>query len=108
MIDPQVQANTWVKNMERAISKNNVKELDPSNEKMMQVIENAIIQGQVVILENVGEELDPSIEPVLNKSLRKFGEKYLMYMGEKEIVYNPNFRFYMTTKLANPKYKAEV
>lgn len=31
-----------------------------------------------------------------------------MYMGEKEVLYNPNFRFYMTTKLANPKYKAEV
>lgn len=32
----------------------------------------------------------------------------MMIIGEKEILYNPNFRFYMTTKLANPKYKAEV
>ena len=29
-------------------------------------------------------------------------------MGDKEILYDPNFRFYMTTKIANPKYKPEV
>lgn len=29
-------------------------------------------------------------------------------MGEKEILYNPNFRLYITTKLPNPTYKAEV
>ena len=28
--------------------------------------------------------------------------------ADKEIKYNPDFRFYMTTKLANPRYKAEV
>lgn len=56
----------------------------------------------------MGEELDPSLEPVLNKQLRTVNNKLMMYMGEKEILYNPNFRFYMTTKLANPKYKAET
>ncbi|CAK87804.1 unnamed protein product (macronuclear) [Paramecium tetraurelia] len=108
MIDPQVQANNWIKNMERAINKNNIKELDPQNEKMMSIIETAIANGQIVILENMGEDLDPSLEPVLNKQLRTVNNKLMMYMGEKEILYNPNFRFYMTTKLANPKYKAET
>lgn len=28
--------------------------------------------------------------------------------ADKEIKYDPRFRFYMTTKLANPRYKAEV
>lgn len=32
----------------------------------------------------------------------------MIYLGEKEILYNPNFRFYMTTKLANPRYKPEI
>jgi len=31
--------------MEKAINKNNVKELDPSNEKMMNIIEYAISHG---------------------------------------------------------------
>ena len=29
-------------------------------------------------------------------------------MGDKEILYDPNFRFYMTTKLTNPTYKPEI
>jgi dynein heavy chain len=31
-----------------------------------------------------------------------------MYLGEKEILYNDNFRLYITTKLPNPTYKAEI
>jgi len=34
--------------------------------------------------------------------------KLLIYLGEKQINYNPAFRFYLTTKLANPKYKPEL
>jgi dynein heavy chain, axonemal len=36
------------------------------------------------------------------------GGKYVFYLGEDEVLYNMNFRFYMTTKLSNPSYKAEV
>lgn len=68
----------------------------------------SISQGHVVILQNIDDEIDPSIEPILNKSLKKVAGKYMMYLGEKEVLYNPAFRFYMTTKLGNPKYKAEV
>jgi dynein heavy chain len=74
----------------------------------MNVIEHAINHGNVIILQNIDEEIDPSIEPILNKSLKKIGGKYIMYLGEKEVLYNMNFRFYMTTKLSNPRYKAEV
>jgi dynein heavy chain len=52
--------------------------------------------------------LEASIEPVLVKTIKKVAGKYLMYMGEKEILYNPNFRFYITTKLPNPSYRAEI
>ena len=74
----------------------------------MNTIEFGISQGNVIILQNVDEDIDPSIEPILNKSIKKVAGRLMMYLGEKEVLYNPNFRFYMTTKLANPKYKAEV
>lgn len=32
----------------------------------------------------------------------------MMILGDKEILYDPNFRFYMTTKISNPIYKPEV
>jgi len=35
----------------------------------MRTLENAIQFGQPVLLENVGEEMDPSLEPVLLKQV---------------------------------------
>jgi len=114
-IDPQLQANTWIKNMERSKvpSKEKVSEkvlvIDPQTENYMQTLERAISWGHVVILQNIDEDLDPSLEPILNKSLKKMAGKILLCISaDKEIKYDPNFRFYMTTKLANPRYKAEV
>lgn len=36
------------------------------------------------------------------------GKTLLVLGADKEIKYDENFRFYMTTKMSNPKYKAEV
>jgi len=32
----------------------------------------------------------------------------MLIMGEKEVLYDQNFRFFMTTKLSNPTYKPEI
>ena len=61
-----------------------------------------------MVFQNVEEEIDTNIEPVLKKSLKKVAGKLMIIMGEKEVLFDPNFRFYMTTKLANPTYKPEV
>lgn len=39
----------------------------------LQVLENAIQFGNPVLLQNVQEELEPSLNPVLNKSLTRIG-----------------------------------
>ncbi len=67
-IDPQGQANKWIKNMEKD-SKLQVIKLSDAN--YTRTLENAIQFGTSVLLENVGEELDPSLEPILLKSTFK-------------------------------------
>ena len=47
----------------------------------------------------MGEELDPSLEPVLAKAFVKRGNAVLIKLGDKEIDFNPDFRLYITTKL---------
>uniref|UniRef100_A0A3P9JFG5 Dynein heavy chain ATP-binding dynein motor region domain-containing protein n=1 Tax=Oryzias latipes TaxID=8090 RepID=A0A3P9JFG5_ORYLA len=74
----------------------------------LQILENAIQFGNPVLLQNVQEELDPSLNPVLNKSLTCIGGSFLLKLGDKEVEYNPDFRFYITTKLSNPHYTPEV
>lgn len=48
------------------------------------------------------------MEPLLNKNIKKVGGVKSIYLGEEPVRYDDNFRFYMTTKLPNPKFKAEV
>ncbi len=33
---------------------------------------------------------------------------WYLKLGDREVEYNQNFRFYMTTKLSNPNYSPEV
>jgi len=58
------QANKWVKNMERDNRLNVIKLTDTS---YLRTLENAIQFGSPILLENIGEELDPVLEPVLQK-----------------------------------------
>lgn len=70
MIDPQGQANKWVKNSER---ENNLNVIKLTDGDFMRTLENCIQFGTPLLLENVGEELDPSLEPLLLKQVFKQG-----------------------------------
>ena len=105
MVDPQGQAIKWIKNME---SKHGLKIIDLQQADYMRTLENAIQFGTPVLLQNVQEELDPSLAPVLAKAFTKQGGRLLLKLGDKEIEYNPEFRFYITSKLSNPHYAPEI
>lgn len=105
MIDPQRQANRWVKNMEKA---NKLSVIKLSDAHYVRTLENAIQLGTPVLLENIGEELDASIEPILLKlTFKQQGVEYIK-LGENIIEYSRDFRLYITTRLRNPHYLPEV
>lgn len=39
-------------------------------------------------MENIEEELDPSLEPVLGKLLQKKGAQYFLRLGDQDIPYS--------------------
>lgn len=79
IIDPQSQGNKWIKNMEK---QNNHKVIKLSNPKFLTIIDNAIRLGFPVLLENVEEKLDPSLEPVLAKSIVKNQGQWCIKLGD--------------------------
>ncbi|XP_026109897.1 LOW QUALITY PROTEIN: dynein heavy chain 7, axonemal-like [Carassius auratus] len=105
MIDPQGQANKWLKNMEKSNSLHIIKLSDAD---FVRTLENCIQFGTPVLLENVGEELDPILEPLLLKQTFKQGGSVCIRLGDSTIEYAPDFRFYITTKLRNPHYLPEI
>jgi dynein heavy chain len=105
MIDPQAQANKWVRNLE---SENDLKLCKQNQSTFVRTIENAISFGQPVLLENVPEALDPILESVLLKTIVTAGGISTIRLGDSQVEYDPKFRLYMTTKLPNPHYSPET
>ncbi|KAI8903374.1 dynein heavy chain, N-terminal region 2-domain-containing protein [Gorgonomyces haynaldii] len=105
MIDPQGQANRWIKNLEKP---KNLQVVKLSDGDYVRTLENAVQFGTPVLLENVGEELDPVLEPLLLKQTFKQGGITCIRLGDSTVEYSPEFRFYITTKLRNPHYLPEL
>ncbi|XP_053845413.1 dynein axonemal heavy chain 1 [Vidua macroura] len=104
-IDPQGQANKWIKNLERA---NSLEVAKLSDRDFLSTLENTISFGKPFLLENVGEELDPVLEPVLLKETFKQQGSTVLKLGDTVIPYHDDFKMYITTKLPNPHYSPEV
>ncbi|KAF6263196.1 dynein heavy chain 8 [Scenedesmus sp. NREL 46B-D3] len=106
LIDPQGQANKWIKCLERD---NRLQVIKPSEGgEFMRVLENAVQFGSPVLLEGVGAELDPALEPLLLKQVFKSGGVSCIKLGDTVVEYSPDFRLYITTRLRNPHYLPEV
>ncbi|XP_058823709.1 dynein axonemal heavy chain 3 [Topomyia yanbarensis] len=105
MIDPEGQANKWVKNMEKENNLKIIQQLDPN---YMRVVENALTNGYPVLLENVGETIDSGLNTILEKNVFRLRGANLIKFGDGLIEYNENFRFYITTSLRNPHYLPET
>lgn len=65
MIDPQGQASKWIKNMEKV---NQLVIVRMSDTDLMRKMERCISQGIPILMENVGEEIDASLQPILQKA----------------------------------------
>ncbi|XP_031754732.1 dynein heavy chain 3, axonemal [Xenopus tropicalis] len=105
MIDPQGQANKWIKNLEKI---NKIQVCKASDTDYLRTVGNSIQFGTPVLIENISEELDPILEPVLlRQTFKQSGMEYIR-LGEAVIHYSRDFKLYMTTRLRNPHYLPEV
>nr|KAE8931561.1 Dynein heavy chain 6, axonemal [Phytophthora fragariae] len=113
MIDPQQQAIQWIKRLEALYHLETVKSDDNC---LMQVVEECLVGGKPLLIEDVIETLDPSLEPVLavkpsqrscytNKFFNKVQVKLEDRIVETDV---ERFRLYLTTKLANPLFMPDV
>jgi dynein heavy chain len=95
----------WIKKMEG----DNLEIADYKDPKHINKIEMGIMYGKKVLFLDVGEDIDPTLDNVLNKNLISAGGRNLaVKIGDKEIEYHPNFKLYITTRMSNPHYTPEV
>lgn len=74
----------------------------------LRVLENALQYGLPVLLENIGTEMDPILESVLQREVFKQSGSMSIKLGDSMVEYNDAFRLYITTNLNEPNYSAEI
>ncbi|XP_004857611.1 dynein heavy chain 9, axonemal isoform X1 [Heterocephalus glaber] len=102
MVDPQLQGIKWVKNRYGE----DLRVTQIGRKGYLQTIERALDAGDVVLIENLEESIDPVLGPLLGREVIKKGR--FIKIGDKECEYNPKFRLILHTKLANPHYQPEL
>ncbi|KAI5140670.1 Dynein Heavy Chain 9, Axonemal, partial [Manis pentadactyla] len=102
MVDPQLQGIKWIKNKYGE----DLWVTRIGQKGYLQTIERALEAGDVVLIENVEESIDPVLGPLLGREVIKKGR--FIKIGDKECEYNPKFRLILHTKLANPHYQLEL
>eukprot|EP00929_Paragymnodinium_shiwhaense_P087552 TRINITY_DN476_c0_g8_i1.p1 TRINITY_DN476_c0_g8~~TRINITY_DN476_c0_g8_i1.p1 ORF type:complete len:2571 (-),score=771.76 TRINITY_DN476_c0_g8_i1:261-7973(-) len=107
MIDPQRQANKYIKNMGKDVE-TGIDVCKLSDPSFLKTLELGIQFGKWVLLENIGISLDPALEPVLQQQKVRDGSGWTIKLGDKSIVYSDTFKFFMTTTLPNPHYSPET
>ncbi|XP_071977799.1 dynein axonemal heavy chain 11-like isoform X1 [Engystomops pustulosus] len=102
MIDPQLQGIKWIKSRYGS----RLKVIHLGQKGYVDVIEQAVVAGDPVLIENLEESIDPVLDALLGRHTLKRG-RYIR-IGDKECKFHPKFRLILHTKLANPHYKPEI
>ena len=96
------QGIKWIKNKYGK----NLTVLRLGQKSFMDIVEICVSEGKTLLLENLSEEIDPVLDPLLGRNLIKKGKA--IKLGDKEVEYDIHFQLYLHTKLANPHYKPEL
>ena len=102
MVDPQFQGIKWIKKKYG----DDLKIVRIGAKGYLDVIERGVSNGDVVLIENMGEYIDPVLDPILGRNTIKKGK--FIKIGDKEVDYHPNFKLILHTKLSNPHYQPEM
>lgn len=104
IIDPTGQATNFLRNeyKERKITVTSF--LD---EAFLKVLESALRFGNALLIQDV-ENLDPILNAVLNKEIRRTGGRVLIRLGNQDIDFSPSFTMFLSTRDPSVEFSPDI
>lgn len=104
IIDPTGQATTFLLNeyKDRKITVTSF--LD---EAFLKVLESALRFGNPLLIQDV-EHLDPILNAVLNKEIRRTGGRVLIRLGNQDIDFSPSFTMFLSTRDPSVEFSPDI
>lgn len=78
MIDPQLQASKWIKNMQK---KNEIVQLKIGSDGLLKKIETVIRMKYSILLEMPDKNIDPALDSLLSKDYQVSNNRYFAKLG---------------------------
>ncbi|SNX83960.1 cytoplasmic dynein heavy chain 2 [Melanopsichium pennsylvanicum] len=104
IIDPSGQAVEFLLN-EFKIQKLTVTSF--LDEAFLKALESSLRFGNPLLIQDV-EHLDPILNPVLNKELRRTGGRVLIRLGSQDIDFSPSFNMFLTTRDPSVEFSPDI
>lgn len=110
LVDPQGQAFSWITQMERrAESLPDWEVTQLTNPKLKDQLEFCMGEGRSLVVVNVEEELDPLLDPVLEKQIiQKTRTRKIIRVADQEMDLHDDFKLFFITRLPNPHFSPEL
>jgi dynein heavy chain, axonemal len=86
MIDPQLQGIRWIK--EKWGDKLKIIQLSKAN--YINDVEHCIENGIPLMIENLQDDIDAVLDPVVARQTTRRGRNVVMKLGDKEVDYDPS------------------
>ncbi|KAF9015424.1 dynein heavy chain [Cyathus striatus] len=104
IIDPTGQATTFLLNEYKDCKITVTSFLD---EAFLKVLESALRFGNPLLIQDV-EHLDPILNAVLNKEIRRTGGRVLIRLGNQDIDFSPSFTMFLSTRDPSVEFSPDV
>ncbi|EST09332.1 Dynein heavy chain, coiled coil stalk [Kalmanozyma brasiliensis GHG001] len=104
IIDPSGQAVNFLLN-EYKVQKLTVTSF--LDEAFLKALESSLRFGNPLLIQDV-EYLDPILNPVLNKELRRTGGRVLIRLGSQDIDFSPSFNMFLTTRDPSVEFSPDI
>jgi dynein heavy chain len=105
LIDPQYQANKWLKKQEEKLD---LISLNYGEGQMINQLKLGIKFGRPVLVENIGNKLDLILHPICKKEYVSEGMTKSVNLAGQLVEVDPLFKLYLTTELRNPDFPPSI